>query len=230
MTYEEMARYFQRACDWFVCGRAMFDAQRLPNGTSGIVPGLVDGDVTCSGLERWSLPTDFGQTYLSDLADSGSLRVLTGLTATEIQCFSEASAADGLKARTEKGIEVLIKAKAFVIACGGLESTRLLMCSRGPDGGQLGAGSGHLGKFYMAHNEGVVANFRCSRRHQGRRFSDTSEISMGFTSAGVLGSLMNSRLKTSYQTLQRGSPIRRFLMQVITAVSFHLFTLRYVPH
>ena len=87
------------------------------------------------------------------------MRVLTGLTATEIDCPSEASAADSVTARTERGVEVQIRARAFVIACGGLESTRLLMSSRGPDGGQLGGGSGHLGRYYMAHNEGIVANF-----------------------------------------------------------------------
>ena len=38
VTYEEMARYFQRACDWFLCGRAMFDARQLPDAPQGIVP------------------------------------------------------------------------------------------------------------------------------------------------------------------------------------------------
>ena len=45
-----------------------------------------------------------------------------------------------------------------VVASGGLESTRLLMASTGPWGGQLGNESDHLGRWYMAHLEGVVAN------------------------------------------------------------------------
>ena len=32
--YKEMQSYFQRACDWMVCGRAVFDAAQVPN-----VPG-----------------------------------------------------------------------------------------------------------------------------------------------------------------------------------------------
>ena len=29
VTYEELAPYFQRACNWFVCGEAVFDAQDI---------------------------------------------------------------------------------------------------------------------------------------------------------------------------------------------------------
>ena len=107
-------------------------------------------------------PNGFRQDLPKDLQSSKNVRVSTGLTATEIVCLAEQAAASYLKARSIAGTGVLIKAKAFVIACGGLESTRLLMCSRGPRGGQLGAHSGHLGRWYMAHNEGVVANVRFS--------------------------------------------------------------------
>ena len=176
VTYEEMARYFQRACDWFVCGRAVFDARRLPNAPLSIVPGLVEGDITGSALERWSLPTDFGRTYLRELQTSRNVRLLTGLTAIQIDCPSEGSTARSIKARTETGVEVLIEGKAFVVACGGLESTRLLMCSRGPEGGQLGASSGHLGRWYMAHNEGVVANFRFSTAPRSTLFGYERDV------------------------------------------------------
>ena len=49
-----------------------------------------------------------------------------------------------------------------MVACGGLESTRLLMSSTGPEGEQLGNRSGHLGRWYMAHVEGSIANVRFS--------------------------------------------------------------------
>ena len=160
--YEEIAEYFQRACDWSVCGRAMFNASGLPNAPDGIVPGLKDGDVTASTLERWSLPTDFGKTYLTEMQRSPNVRLITGLTATEVVSPPERREAEYLKARTLGGAEVRVNAKAFVIACSGLDSTRLLMSSTGPHGGPMGGGSGHLGRWYMAHAEGVVANVRFS--------------------------------------------------------------------
>jgi hypothetical protein len=160
--YAEMEDYFQRACDWMVCGRAMFNASGIPDAPTGIVPGLKDGEVTASTLERWSLPTDFGKTYLTELRQSPHVRLITGLTATEIVCAPERREAAYLTARTLGGVDVRVRAKAFVIACGGLESTRLLMSSVGPRGGPMGGESGHLGRWYMAHAEGVVARVRFS--------------------------------------------------------------------
>jgi hypothetical protein len=162
VSYEEMRGYFQRACDWLVCGRAIFSALEIPNLTGSIVPGLVDGHVTSSTLERWSLPTNFGTAYLAHLRRTPNVRLITGLTCTKVVCHRESRGAEYLECRTMTGMRVRVNAKAFVIACGGLESTRLLMASSGPEGGQLGNDSGHLGRWYMAHVEGAVANVHFS--------------------------------------------------------------------
>lgn len=160
--FKEVEGYFQRACDWMVCGRAAFSTRELPHLPSGIVPGFVDGDVLGSSLERWSLPTDFGKVYRERLKRSTRVRLLTGVTCTEIACPSQGGRAQSLECRTHAGGRVTVTAKAFVVACGGLESTRLLMSSTGPGGEQLGNRSGHLGRWYMAHVEGSIANVRFS--------------------------------------------------------------------
>ena len=162
VSYEEIQGYFQRACDWMVCGRAVFDAAQVPNVPDAIVPGFVDDGVLGSSLERWSLPTNFGHVYAKRLKRSSHVRLLTGITCTEIVCPPEGGMARHLECRTNAGSHVRVMAKAFVVACGGLESTRLLMSSTGPAGGQLGNRGGHLGRWYMAHVEGSIANIRFS--------------------------------------------------------------------
>lgn len=162
IDYETIQGYYQRACDWMVCGRAGFSTSNLPHLRSGIVPGFVDGSVLGSSLERWSLPTDFGSTYKEQLEQSPRVRLLTGVTCTEIVCLSNGSKAQRLECRTHAGGRLTVTAKAFVVTCGGLESTRLLMSSTGPEGEQLGNRSGHLGRWYMAHVEGSIANVRFS--------------------------------------------------------------------
>lgn len=162
IDYKEIQKYFQRACDWAVCGRAVFTTSQLPHLPRGIVPGFVDGDILGSSLERWSLPTNFGKTYGERLERSKNVRVLTGVTCIEIVCHSQGRGARYLECRTHSGSRLAVSAKAFVVACGGLESTRLLMASSGPQGEQLGNRSGHLGCWYMAHVEGSVANIRFS--------------------------------------------------------------------
>jgi hypothetical protein len=160
VSYEDIQRYFQRACDWMVCGRAVFDAAQVPGLPEAIVPGMVDDGVLGSNLERWSLPTNFGDVYREDLERSPRVSLLTGVTCTEIVCPEGSESARHLECRTNVGGLVQVKAKVVVVACGGLESTRLLMSSTGPGGGQLGNRGGHLGRWYMAHVEGSIANIR----------------------------------------------------------------------
>jgi choline dehydrogenase-like flavoprotein len=162
LTYGELLPFFQRACDWLRCGRAVFDAREIEHlACKTLVPGLGDGDTRASSLERWSLPTNFGREYASRLKQSGRIRLVTGLSCTEVVRSPGDSHVELLEARTLDGKGVRIRARRYVIACGGLETTRLLLASRrGPRDEGLGNHSGHLGRWYMGHLEGVVANVR----------------------------------------------------------------------
>lgn len=172
VAYAEVEPYFQRACDWCVCGEAVFDAHRVPElAGRALVPGFPEGPVLASALERWSLPTNFGRVYRVRLADSRMLRLVTNLTCTEVVCDGDGDGArngdgarDGegarvahLRARTPAGSEVTIRAHRYVLACGGLETTRLLFASNRHHLQGIGNHSGHLGRWYMAHVESRIA-------------------------------------------------------------------------
>jgi choline dehydrogenase-like flavoprotein len=46
VRYEELAAYFQRACDWCLCGEAVFDATRIPKlADRSLIAGFPAGDV-----------------------------------------------------------------------------------------------------------------------------------------------------------------------------------------
>lgn len=158
VAYDELHAYFDRACDWMRCGRAVFDVTALDHLPQSMIPGMKDGDVTTSSLERWSLPTDFGKEYFARLRDSPNLRVITDSTCVRVDLDESRSAATGIECRTLSGSRFSVTADRVVLAAGGLESTRLLMCSAGPDGVGVGDHSGHLGHWYMAHLDGVIAD------------------------------------------------------------------------
>jgi choline dehydrogenase-like flavoprotein len=157
--YDELRPLFQRACDWLVCGRPVFDAATagLP---ASLAPGLRDEEVRTSELERWSLPTNFGREYRAKLEGSRRVRLITGLSCTQIVAVPGGSSVERLDCRTLTGRRIQVAAKHYVVACGGLESTRLLLASPGHLGRPIGDHSGHLGRWYMGHVEGVVANLR----------------------------------------------------------------------
>jgi choline dehydrogenase-like flavoprotein len=163
LSYEEIAPYLARACAWCRCGSARFDAGEIPTLVDrSIVPGFVDGDVRASALERWSLPTNFWQEYGNELRGSPTLRLRTGLTCVEIVARREdaRSSVEFLRARELNGREVQVRASRYVIAGGGLETTRLLFASEIAHPGGIGNHSGHLGHWYMAHVEARIACVR----------------------------------------------------------------------
>lgn len=158
VEYEEIARYLGSACEWCQCGKPVFSALELPElAGHSMIPGFRDGDVLTTSLERWALPTRFGRFYRKRLRKSQQLEVLTGLTCTRIACDPRTGQVDHLVLRSLTGRQAIARGRFYVLAAGGLQATRLLMASNDvhPDG--IGNGSGHLGRWYMAHVEARVA-------------------------------------------------------------------------
>src|ERR1700722_1891947 len=103
VSYEDIQRYFQRACDLMVCGKAAFSTSEMSHLPKGIVPGFIDDGVLASSLERWSLPTNFGSVYGQRLRQSPHIRLLTGVTCTEIICPPDSGRAKYAECRTSAG-------------------------------------------------------------------------------------------------------------------------------
>lgn len=162
MLYEEIENYFQRACDYFFCGKSEFDIQNIPElEQKSIVPGLPDAEVLTSTLERWSLPTNFGKEYFNDLKHSENIQLLYNLTCTEIATNEQGNQVELLHAKTIGGKNIQVKCQKYILASGGLNTTRLLLVSDRRHPGGIGNHSGMLGRFYMGHLSGdiAVANF-----------------------------------------------------------------------
>ena len=158
--HDELESYFEPACDWLQCGRPVFDVRRMAHLPPSLVPGLPEADASTAALERWSRSADFARGYADALKQSNRVRVVTGLTCTEVVCEPGTVRVGHLACRTLDGKAVTVRARGYVLACGGLETTRLMLASRGPQGGPLGDHSGHLGRWYMAHVDGVIARVR----------------------------------------------------------------------
>jgi hypothetical protein len=160
VAYDELLPYYQRACSWLQCGRSAFDTAQMTHLPRSMVPGLLEGGGSSTTFERWSLSTDFAREYGDALKRSPRVRVLTGLTCTEVISGFDGTRVESLNCRTLEGKRASIRARCYVLACGGLETTRLLLASRGPHGRSIGDHSGHLGSWYMGHVGGVIANIR----------------------------------------------------------------------
>ncbi len=150
--FSDLSPHFAHACRYLRCGQDRFDAQEIPElAGPTLVPGLPDGDVRTSALERWSLPTNFGRHYRRDLRDSPRIRLVLHQTVTRVVLDPGRGTVQRLETCGPDGRRASVRARRYVLACGGLETTRLLMASR------VGDHSGHLGRWYMAHPQGTIA-------------------------------------------------------------------------
>jgi hypothetical protein len=163
VSHAEMARHLPAACEWAVCGRPIFDALELPElAGRPMIPGLANGDIRTTSLERWSLPTRFGRVYRRRLEQARDVDLVTGLTCVHIACDPSTGAVDHLDLRTLDSRSATARARFYVLATGGLEATRLLMASNDIHHDGIGNASGHLGRWYMAHVEARVARAHLS--------------------------------------------------------------------
>ncbi len=158
VAYDELEGYFARACEWCRCGASAFDAGQIPTlAGRELIPGWPQQEIRSTALERWSLPTNFGRLYRAQLRAAARITLLTNLTCTEIVCRADGRGVDHLSAQTLTGSEVQLRARRYVLACGGVESTRLLLASNRHHAGGIGNHAGHLGRWYMSHVGACIA-------------------------------------------------------------------------
>lgn len=210
VRYEDVEPYFSRTSRYFFCGDATFDLGDIPSiEQKSIVPGLPDGGVRTSAIERWSLPTNFGKEYGRDLEASRGVRLVSGLTCTEVESAESGNRVQAIRASTLAGRTVRLVARAYVLACGGLETTRLLQCSDRRHPGGIGNHTDLLGRFYMGHISGRIARVRFTTPPRGtmfaydrdpegvylrRRFSLTREFAREQRMTNVVGWLVNPEI------------------------------------
>ncbi|MCC6967758.1 MAG: GMC family oxidoreductase [Nitrospira sp.] len=154
-----MEDFYRRAHTYCECGGYDYRvSSALPGAPPSMLPGFEDGDVSTSGIERWSPPTQFGKVYRPILARAENVRVLLHAPAVELQASPDGKRIDSVDVATFSGRRFNVRARTTVLAGGGLETTRLLLASRRIHREGIGNHSDWLGRGYMSHIHGVIAS------------------------------------------------------------------------
>lgn len=147
VDFSALKPWLIEATDFFACGPAEYE--------SGITPWRLE-DAAFSHLERWAPTRDAFQLHGRRLAELG-VKVLTHATVTDIRTDDASGAVTGLAVSSRDGPRVL-KARHYVIACGGLETTRLLLNAQKTRPHLFGGPDGPLGRYYAGHISGKIAD------------------------------------------------------------------------
>ncbi len=149
IPHDEISRWYSAAAEFFGVGPARFESSAA---------GWTDiGDVRFDQLERWTPEINMGQRQRFELANSSAITVVLGATVTAITLSDDGRYVANLMV-SAPGKTVLFRPHDVVLACGGLETTRLLLTvqRRWPDA--LGGRDGPLGRGYMGHISGKISS------------------------------------------------------------------------
>lgn len=95
-------------------------------------------------------PQRFGKR-LRPLYESADVDLYLDASVMEFETEPDRAGVTAARLRTSAGRELTLRARSYVLACGGIENARLLLLSRG--GGDTGLGNGHdqVGRCLMNH-------------------------------------------------------------------------------
>ena len=84
-----------------------------------------------------------------------NLTVLLNLSATQVVANAAGDSIESIETSTLEGKRVSIRARQFVLACGGIENARLLLVSQGSHAAGLGNEHDLVGRYFMDHPRAV---------------------------------------------------------------------------
>ena len=92
-----------------------------------------------------------------DLFDAPNLTVLLHANATKLAATADANAIDGVDLQSLSGNKVTVRARQYVLACGAIENSRLLLASNDVEPNGIGNRNDVVGRYFMEHPAGRVA-------------------------------------------------------------------------
>jgi hypothetical protein len=154
--YEELQQFIQKSADYFECGKAEFNINDIEGiNKKRIVKAFVEGDVTDSVVERWSMPTRFGTRYRQELTSNPNIRLIEGIEVLRLVSENDLVKIIEIKDRISGSINRL-NAKKIVLSAGTQETTRLLL----KNSSLFKNPSKTLGKYYQSHISGKIASVK----------------------------------------------------------------------
>jgi choline dehydrogenase-like flavoprotein len=104
-----------------------------------------------TGLWQFSPPTRFGEVYREPFAKAAEVRVLLNANLVDIETGEDGAEVKALRIATLAGKRFSVRARAYVLACGGLENARLLLAANRQVNVGLGNQHGNVGRYFMEH-------------------------------------------------------------------------------
>jgi choline dehydrogenase-like flavoprotein len=155
LAYAELSRWYHAAARVLRLPEVeAFEAAEAA-GLTSLERSLFDSGLVTPTLSLWArTPMRFGSAHRASLRRSKRVRVLLHGNALRLRRDDGGRVVGGLEAAVLHGPTFEIRARRFVLACGGIENARLLLLS------DLGNEHDLVGRYYMDHPRAVFGRVR----------------------------------------------------------------------
>ncbi|MHA1571419.1 MAG: FAD-dependent oxidoreductase [Alphaproteobacteria bacterium] len=151
ITKQDLDPYYELAHGVCEIGPATYDIATYRDEIAGL-PDL-DAAKLVPNFWQFSPPTRFGEKYRDDLENAKNVRVLLNANLLAFETNEAASHVTHVTLRTLGGKTATLRARHYVLACGGIENARALLLSNQVQQPGLGNGADNVGRFYSQHVE-----------------------------------------------------------------------------
>lgn len=162
ISFSELNRYYPR-------GAEILGLPSLERFSEGTYRSELTQDEQClyerallePKISLWAKkPKRFAKWSKSRLRKSRNVRLVLNASVTNINLNRDGTAVESIDASTLNHSSLSVRAKAFVLACGGLENARLLLVSRDVHPEGVGNQWDVVGRYYMDHPRAVFGAVR----------------------------------------------------------------------
>ena len=149
ITYNQMEPYWERAARWCAISNSDDDAGRWSERVSVPAPMRADEAVHTRAFQVVGVMA-FGDTYRSQLETAEDISVVLWANVVNL-ATDDGRNVRAAVVRTLGGVRAEVRARAFVLAAGGLENPRLMLASTDASPNGLGNATDQVGRYFAEH-------------------------------------------------------------------------------
>ncbi|HEX7034486.1 MAG TPA: FAD-dependent oxidoreductase, partial [Pseudomonadales bacterium] len=153
IRYGDLLPYYRDAHRDLELGELVYDERLWP--ALGQRPPPLAPDKVITRFWRFDTVKErFNARRCRDLIDDREVRVLTHANVVHLQANRDATALEHVVVKTLGGRTFTVRARAFVLACGGIENPRLLLAANDVEPAGIGNRHDLVGRYFMEHQHG----------------------------------------------------------------------------
>lgn len=157
ITYEDLAAYYRLADEFFRVDATDYGADLYSLINKKPLPETQDLKLRFS---KWCTAPNLRELYRKKISASGNITLLQNANLCSINLGANGGYVECLNFKTFDGKVGQVKAKKYILACGGIENARLLLASNKQN--EKGVGNDHdmVGRFLQDHPSAFIGNLK----------------------------------------------------------------------